>query len=497
MFFLLCSVLWSSRVYAQEHRGFFKRLADSVEYRVERTMSESDSKGVTPFWLTSNRYGLAGVRNSNWHVRAGVFGNVGKDSLQEYSFGYGVDLVAAHNYTSDFFVQQLYAELGYRNLLFTLGSKERPMNFKNSELSTGSQTFGVNSRVIPELRFEIPKYISVFGGKKLFSVRGHIAYGMLTDGNWEGTFANKGKLRYAKNVLYHSKSGFLKVGNEKIFPLTLEGGLEMACTFGGRYYRGDGFSANLYGGAMDFLDVLLGLSSDPGEHDYKNAKGNTVGSWLFNLTYNFPDWKARLYYDHYFEDHSGFFFSYGGYDGLYGLEVNLPKNNFVDDVVYEYVYTRYQSGALYHDPANLIGDKVFGQDNYYNHNLYAGWQHWGMAIGNPLFLSPLYNKDKLLFFKSNRFSAHHIGLSGNPSGALHYRLLYTFSKHYGTYYQPYDDIKCQRSFLAELNYSPQRLFRHRVKGWSMGVAFAFDHGRQTGNNTGFQISVKRKGFFSL
>lgn len=44
-------------------------------------------------------------------------------------------------------------------------------------------------------------------------------------------------------MLYHSKAGFLRIGNENAFcPLSIEMGLEMVAQFGGNAYRpiGDG-----------------------------------------------------------------------------------------------------------------------------------------------------------------------------------------------------------------------------------------------------------------
>lgn len=478
-----------------EKKGFLAQLTDSVEYRVDRTMTVTNGGGNTPFWLTSNRYGLSGVRHSSWHYRLGAFRDTERDADRNWRVGYGADLVLAHRYTSDFIIQQLYFDLGYRNVRLSIGAKERPASLKNNELSSGSLTFGINSRPIPEARFEVPEYISLFGGKKVIWVRGHFGYGMLTDGNWQGTFARKSSSRYTKGVLYHSKSAFMKIGNEQLFPLTLEGGIELAATFGGRYYRGDGYSTSLYGGLKDFGEIIFTSGSDPGETEYKNAKGNTLGSWLLSLDWHGNGWGARAYYDHFFEDHSGLFYANLDYDGLYGLEIKLPANRVVGNLVYEYVYTKYQSGALYHDHTSTIKDDVFGRDNYYNHNLYAGWQHWGMGAGSPLFLSPLYNSDNALTFKSNRFAAHHFGLSGNPLTSLHYRMLFTYSKQYGTYAEPFDDIKRQRSFLAELTWSPRSILRRKGRNWALSAAYAYDHGTHTGNNSGFMFSIKKSGFF--
>lgn len=60
----------------------------------------------------------------------------------------------------------------------------------------------------------------------------------------------------------------------------------------------------------------------------------------------------------------------------------------VTTLVYEFLRTTDQSGAIYHDHTEAIPDQISARDNYYNHGLYTGWQHWGQAIGNPLFTSP-------------------------------------------------------------------------------------------------------------
>lgn len=97
---------------------------------------------------------------------------------------------------------------------------------------------------------------------------------------------------------------------------------------------------------------------------------------------------------------------------MIGAEITLPKNNFVDKFVYEYLYTKSQSGPVYHDHTPSVEDQISAVDNYYNHGIYSGWQHWGQAIGNPLYRSPLYRNDGTFMFSSNRFIAHHLVLRG-------------------------------------------------------------------------------------
>lgn len=44
-------------------------------------------------------------------------------------------------------------------------------------------------------------------------------------------------------------------------------------------------------------------------------------------------------------------------------------------------------------PLGEFEEQISAKDNYYNHYLYQGWQHWGMGIGNPLLPGPIYNKN--------------------------------------------------------------------------------------------------------
>lgn len=190
------------------------------------------------------------------------------------------------------------------------------------------------------------------------------------------------------------------------------------------------------------------------------------------------------------------FLQYGWLDGMVGVEATLPKNRFVNNIVYEYVKTTYQSGPIYHDHTPEINDQISGQDNYYNHNMYAGWQHWGQAMGNPLFVSPLYNHTADLTLTSNRFRAHHVGFSGNPAASVHYRLLYTHQRSLGTYPSPFEHARTLNSFMAEVGYAPQSIGKLNTKGWQVKAAFALDRGNLLRNNTGFQFSLSKTGLLT-
>lgn len=485
---------------------------DSLNYRVEFSATAA-TDGLAPLWLVSNKHGLSSLQDASGYLRFGVTQPEFEFTKSEdWNLGYGADVVVPVNYatesvstgkqSSKFIIQQLFLDLDYKWMRLSIGAKERPMAMKHQSLSSGSQALGINARPVPQVRFEIPEYVSLTGKKNPWlAIKGHFGYGVMTDGDWQHKYVSPGG-RWADKALLHTKAGYMRIGNPERFPLILEGGLEMATQFGGTIYNPQGregrFGEKLEmgQGPKDFINAIFGLGSDATDEMYGNAAGNTVGSWLFSLTYQAKDWSVRAYYDHYFEDHSMMFFQYGWLDGLVGVEVAFPQNPIVSSLVYEYLNTTYQSGPVYHDHTVAIPDQVSGVDNYYNHNLYQGWQHWGQSMGNPLFTSPLYRKDGNLSFHGNRFKVHHIGVEGSPVPNLHYRMLYTYMMNWGNYAAPYEDIRYNNSFLCELKYELPSAKQWWTKGWQVATAFAIDSGKCIGNNTGFQLTISKNGLFS-
>jgi hypothetical protein len=177
-------------------------------------------------------------------------------------------------------------------------------------------------------------------------------------------------------------------------------------------------------------------------------------------------------------------------DMLLGTEINLKQGRWLRDIVFEYIYTRYQSGPVYHDRTETISDHVAGKDNYYNHYIYPGWQHWGQVMGNPLYRSPLYNMDGMLMVENNRFWGFHLGLSGHPVQPFDYRILATWQEGFGTYDYAFDKIRHNASVMFEGVF-------HLHRNWDVKGAYAMDFGSILGRNTGFQITVTKIGVLGL
>lgn len=486
-------------------------------YNVE--MQSTFSDGRTPMWMNANRYGLSSLETGNGYFRAGVFRPLRTDSARRWGVGYGVDLAVPYNFTSNFVVQQAFAEGRWLHGSLTVGSKQYPMELKNNRLSSGSQTLGINARPVPQVRLALPDYWTLPFGNGWIHLKGHIAYGRMTDDSWQHDFTGK-RSKYADDVLYHSKAGYLKIGNEdKFCPFSLELGLEMASTFGGTSYipDGQGGMTAVKGdtGLGAYWKAFIPGGADAGETTYRNAEGNQVGSWLVRMNWDTEMWRMSIYADKYFEDHSAMFqLDYDGYgegdewqvkkkhryllydfkDIMLGAEFRMKYDRWVNSVVFEYIYSKYQSGPIYHDHTSTIPDHIGGKDNFYNHGIYTGWQHWGQVMGNPLYRSPIYNSDGTISVRNNRFMAFHLGVDGRPLERLTYRLLATWQEGLGTYDDPYDKKHHNVSFLVEGEYA----FGGRLlKGWSVRGGYAMDFGGILGNNFGFQLTVAKAGLIGL
>ena len=136
-----------------------------------------------------------------------------------------------------------------------------------------------------------------------------------------------------------------------------------------------------------------------------------------------------------------------------------------------------------------MADHIAWRDDYYNNYMQTGWQHWGQVMGNPLYRSPLYNTDGTIEVKNNRFWAWHFGISGDPMEGLHYRVLATWQRGWGSYGSPFPDPQRNMSLLAEADYRFGA--GHKLEGWGVKASFGLDHGQLLGNNTGAQLTVSK------
>lgn len=463
--------------------------------RVEFT--GASGKGTyAPMWHMINKQGVSSIDACMGYMRNGI-GGKHLFARSGISLDWNFDLISGTGLTSHVYIQQAHLDINWKRVRVSLGQKERWGDFKNHRLSTGALTESGNARPVPQIRIELPEYWNIPGTEEWLGLRGHIAYGWFTDENWQKDFVAENKAR-TTGVRYHTKSGFLRVGNEKKFPLTAEVGLHMATQFGGNTYnRGnhDGLFTDNPTRLKDYLIAFLPTKGDKlyVSADQANIAGNVLGSYLGVITWNSNEWMIRLNYEHVFDDHSQMFWEYGMWtEQLVGIELDLKRFRWLKAITIEYFNLKNQSGPIYHDSTDKIPDQISCRDNNYSHHTYNGWFNYGMMMGTPLVSSPLYNTDGTLIIYNNRVEAFHFGVEGYLADWIGYRMLITRSNNWGTYSQPFTEIKQDTSGLIEITLKPDVL-----KSWSLTASFAFDKGDLYGDNYGAMLTLKREFEFSL
>ena len=463
--------------------------AQTLTERYELTGVYSNGN-YTPMWHMANRQGLGSERLKSLYTIVGAEGR-NEFSNKGIILDWGADLAITKNLASDVFIQQAYLDINWKRFCFSLGQKERWGELKNHRLSTGALVESGNARPIPQIRIEIPEYWEIKGTEGWLAMRGHLAFGWFSDEYWQKDFAATGTVHTA-GVRYHSKAGFVKIGNEKKFPLVLEAGLHMTAQFGGVCHNPRHDKEKRIKNPSRFKDYLMALIPTKGDDEYDagdavNIAGNVLGSWLGRVTWNEKKWTFKAYYEHLFEDHSQMFMEYGVWtEQLVGIELELKDFKWIKGVALEYFNLKNQSGPIYHDSTDEIPDQISCVDNNYNHGKYAGWFNYGFIIGTPLCTSPIYNIDKVQECYNNRVEAFHFGIEGALLSWLEYRLLLTHSNNWGTYRHPFKDIKTDTSGIVELTFRPKPL-----KYWSMTASFAFDRGDLYGDNSGAMLTIRR------
>lgn len=513
--------------------NLFAQTESGVTQFVQLNTILSDGENA-PFWLTANRQGVSSLSSSNGYARYGINinGNIGDEDKWRYTAG--ADIIAGYNQTSSLALHELYAGISWKWLNLTAGVKENFAETRTSsssmfaecnskgevfsrlygrtlaELGSGGLLYSGNSAPIPQLRLEVPDYVDIPGTGSWIKLRGHIAYGIFLDHNFQKDFTTSNpSAKYAKNVMYHSKALFMKLGNAEKFPLEVEGGLEMRAQFGGDFYtHAKGKYLSMPRGIKDYFKAFIPLSGDETTPtpEQANISGNQIGNWHLAFTLKTKPVDIRLYGEHLFEDFSQlFFFEYQTnregkrkitYYPWKDIQIGVSVTNktgylkFISTVQYEYTSMYDQSGAGYNDPNDYFSEQMDGADDYYNHSIYPGWHNYGMGIGNPLAFSPLYNSNGTLVFRGNRFKAHNVGINGAflKGEHLKYRLMYTYSENWGTYFIPFDEKKYTTSLLADIVYTPKN-------DWIFSFSLAYDKSNLIGDNWGAMFSVARIGLF--
>lgn len=467
-----------------------------------------------PYYIMSNNHGIltqnndALLRLSAEHKmqRSGRFSyGFGLDFLTGYSSstpylrfspdaGYGTPvehgwLVEHSEHPARIWLQQLYGEIRYRSLFLTAGLKQHHPALLSPTLSSGDLIESGNSRPIPEVRAGFIDFQDIPFTNGWVQIQGEISYGKMTDNKWLRNHYDYYSYHLNQGALYSYKRCYLRTNPSKPFSFLL--GMQVGSFFGGEttwYMHGIVSDKRKFSsGVKQFFRMLVPTD---GGLDYYS--GSSLGNWDIHLRYRLRDGsQIKAYLQKLWEDGSGIGFQ-NGFDGLWGIQYDAARPGLISSAVIEYLDFTNQGGPIHwspeHHPGTPITTMAAGNDNYYNNHEYNSYANYGMAIGSPFLVSPIYNTSGYPAFIATRVRGFHIGVEGEITDRLSYRLLGGYRRSWGTCLIPFAAPRDNTSFLVEASYRIPR-----VEGLSVKGAFSLDHGELLGNRAGGLLTIKYAG----
>jgi hypothetical protein len=458
----------------------------------------------TPFWMVNHNWGIVSLDNNNFYVRGSLFHEQTIDS--DWSFDVGLDMLAAtsSNY-GDAWIQQLYGRLNWKFWRLDIGSREDYDSFLHPYLSSGDFVNSNNARPLPQLRISTSEFLLIPWTKGNMFLKGDFSIGKYMDSQWKEDRAFPANKYYTTDILSHKKSIYFRFGdietkNKRQFIV----GLSHAAQWGGILYKyikrinsnWQYETTNQPHGLDDFFRMVVARegSSSSSDSDGAYVSGSQWGAYTLRYDNKLKNEnRLSVYLHHFFDDGSGMAFE-NYRDNLIGLEFRSKGKTMLSGAVFESIYTKQQTGPIHHniqmdDEHKSLMHKGNGNDNYYNNTDYVqGPSYFGKTMGTPLFLSPEYNTDGNVNFKSSRIIAFHFGLEGYLHPELQYRLLLTTGQSWGRYSAPFTAVKKGTASQLELIYTPLQ-----KEEWELKLSIGYDSGAFFGGDTfggGFTL-IKR------
>jgi hypothetical protein len=436
----------------------------SPTYSFEFESAFSTSENL-PFWFTSNkngRYVLSSPASQLLSVGSTQrFGNNEGDGLY-----FLANACAIGSYTDgfNFHFNELGGEVGYWKVRFEAGLFNDPVLFSGLSSTNGFLDRSINARPYPKIRLSTKGFIPFFFWDDWFSFKAEYDEGILDD------------KRHVENARLHHKSLFFKFKLKENRHFTV--GLN-------HYVMWGGVSARYGALPNDFHSYILYVTGGQGNTkflpiDQQNIAGNQFGSYFFRFDIVEPEFLLSFYLNHFFEDKSGMEMD-NWRDNLLGAYAELPGKKFLNKLLYEFMYTKHQSGDTH-----LFG-VMRGRDNYFNHGVYqSGYTYRGYTMASPFFSPLILNDGMVNGIENNRLALHHFGFSGSLSSAVSWVGLLSYSHNLGTYGKEYKPARNQFSSLVGIQYGSKRI------PFDLGIKLAADFGELYSNRVGVAVSLSRK-----
>lgn len=473
--------------------------------------TQASHKSLAPYMLGSWNYGRYAEGSGIWQ-EAGIIKML--DMSKRFSWSAGVEYLAGvgsktyyqrwnqntsewgtHNAKMPYFsLSQIFGQLKYRSVYLTIGMKNSRSKIVDEALSSGDLTRSNNALPIPGVAAGFLDFQNIPFTNGWVQIDGEIMYGKMMDSNFKKDEFNFYSGLEPINLLYNYKRCYFRTNPDKNFHIVV--GMQAAALFGGTTYHYTlGKLTKTVNRGFRIKDVFQMFFPLEGGEDYYT--GGHLGSWDFKAVYKFQD-KSNLtaYFEWPWEDGSGIGRK-NGWDGLWGIRYDFGRKGLLSKALFEFLDFTNQSGPIHYDPddnpENPLSGRAEGADNYYNNDYYGAYTNYGMSIGTPFLLAPIYNRNGMLSYLHNRARGFHAALEGDPLNWLSYRLMIGYETAGGAGNAPAFRKLSSTSGMIEVVSSPLK----KIPQLEFGVRLAADKGSLRGNNLGARLQVAFNGYLNI
>lgn len=394
-------------------------------------------------------------------------------------------------------LQQLYASVKWRGVMLSAGMKERGSMVVDDALSSGDLINGASARPIAQVRAGFVDFQNIPLTRGWVQVEGCLAYGKMADADYLRDRYNYWNGHIATGVLYTYKRIYFRSRTDR--PLSVMIGMQSAGMFGGTStWYNKGVVARTHKnpqGLRAFWDMLIPTRGNGDGY----FEGSSLGSWDFKARYRTGSGhEIAGYFQWLWEDGS----SMGRrnkWDGLWGVEYRRTdgRRHAIEAAVAEYIDFRDQSGPMHWAPGDYPGTDITteatGGDDYYNNTTMNAYANYGLSLGSPFIMSPLYNTNGRIQYLHTRSRGFHLAARGHVSDRVSWRAAVSHAVAWGTGREHTNDPLHNTSALAGAGWDADAI----LKGLRAEAALSFDAGSLRGNNFGALLTVSYTGNFSI
>lgn len=414
----------------------------SLYAQVTSLKLQSFVSNEAPFWFKSNNF--ARIDNSKIGTLLQVESNLKKKFGNDFSLDFGAELDARLSENTSLLLPFFFSKISFKEINLTVGRFYNSREQMGEEFSTGSLVISSNAIPIPKIMLDVD-YVSFPFTQNVFQIKGSFAHGWFEEN------------RTIISPYLHESSlyGKLNFKNVEIYA-----GLRRFAIWGGE--SRDPSIGSLPSSFRDLIKIVFSQEGGEGapslDQEYK--LGNHFGNYDTGIKINQDNFVLEFYWQNLFEDKDGLVLK-NARDGLFGLSFFKNQNSLFRGVVYEHIYSKDQSGPI---GADGTRGGPGGRDNYYNHSFYRnGWTYFGNSAGTPFFTLRANKSYDEPYFENNRILVHHLGISGDYFESLSYKLLFSYSRNYGTYQD--QEIELNRN--GEYKFSPSV----NQFSWMLGILY--------------------------